>query len=89
MEGEVLIEMASQGIGTSANYTMSFLVFLLFFMSATALPVQRATYVVGGAKEWAAPGLGNTYNATYLQDWANTIVFVVNDTLGEFISPKP
>lgn len=81
--------MASQGIRTSANYVMSLSVFVLSFMNATTLAVQRATYVVGGAKQWAAPGLANTYNATYLQDWANTNVFEANDTLGEFISPKP
>ena len=81
--------MGSQGMRSSANYvwTRSSLlsVFLLFSMITAALAVQRATYVVGGDKQWAAPGLANTYNATYLQDWANSIVFMANDTLGEYM----
>lgn len=42
---------------------------------------QGATHDVGGADGWNAPGLGNSFNRTYLNDWASTQTFVVGDSL--------
>ncbi|CAM6044439.1 unnamed protein product [Sphagnum compactum] len=57
---------------------------MLLAVVAVAL-VQYAqgatTHVVGGADEWAAPGLSNSFNSSYLTDWANTQTFAPGDSL--------
>jgi hypothetical protein len=57
---------------------------MLLAVVAVAL-VQYAqgakTHDVGGADGWAAPGISNAYNNSYLGDWANTQTFVLGDSL--------
>ncbi|CAK9858812.1 unnamed protein product [Sphagnum jensenii] len=57
---------------------------MLLAVVAVAL-VQYAqgatTHDVGGADEWAAPGLSNTLNSSYLSDWASNQKFALGDSL--------
>ncbi len=62
---------------------------MLLAVVAVAL-VQYAqgakTHDVGGADGWAAPGISNAYNNSYLGDWANTQTFVLGDSLCKWAS---
>lgn len=57
---------------------------MLLAVVAVAL-VQYAqgatTHDVGGADAWAAPGLSNSFNSSYLNDWASTQTFALGDSL--------
>jgi hypothetical protein len=57
---------------------------MLLAVVAVAL-VQYAqgatTHDVGGADKWAAPGLSNSFNSSYLNDWASTQTFALGDSL--------
>ncbi|CAK9217415.1 unnamed protein product [Sphagnum troendelagicum] len=58
---------------------------ICMFLAVTAVMVQCAQagveHLVGGTQHWAAPGLFNAFNNTYLNDWASTQTFVTGDTL--------
>jgi hypothetical protein len=61
---------------------------ICMFLAVTAVMVQRAqagvVHLVGGTQHWAAPGLFNAFNNSYLNDWASTQTFVTGDTLCKF-----
>jgi hypothetical protein len=44
------------------------------------------THDVGGADGWAAPGLSNSFNSSYLSDWASTQTFAPGDSLCKWAS---
>jgi hypothetical protein len=62
---------------------------MLLAVVAVAL-VQYAqgatTHDVGGADAWAAPGLSNSFNSSYLNDWASTQTFALGDSLCKWAS---
>jgi hypothetical protein len=77
-------ESAAEMVQGRGNAVVAGRLMLLLAVVAVAL-VQYAqgatTHDVGGADGWAAPGLSNSFNSSYLSDWASTQTFAPGDSL--------
>jgi hypothetical protein len=75
----------ARGRDNAGGAWSSAVVGICMFLAVTAVMVQcvqaGVEHLVGGTQHWAAPGLFNAFNNTYLNDWASTQTFVTGDTL--------
>jgi hypothetical protein len=67
--------------GRSSAYICAAMVMLTLLVA-----VQATTHIVGtSTNEWEEPGVGNSLNSSYYEDWANSQSFAAGDILSKYL----